>query len=69
MVFYFVFLQERLVNIDNNWFRPRFLRDATKSDLEEITNYYEKLVMKYVCMVAYGCQPDKYYDNYASIRV
>lgn len=39
-------IKEKLDHIDDTVVRPLILRVATKSDLEEISLYYEKLVMK-----------------------
>ncbi|XP_060597709.1 sodium/hydrogen exchanger 2-like, partial [Ruditapes philippinarum] len=39
-------LREKFDRLDDRFIRPRLLRDPTKCDGIEISNYYEKLVMK-----------------------
>lgn len=39
-------LKEKLYRMDDNFVKPKLLKNATKSDLTDISNYYEKLVMK-----------------------
>jgi hypothetical protein len=39
-------LQEKFDRLDDRFIRPFLLRDPTKCDGIEISNYYEKLVMK-----------------------
>ncbi|XP_060600356.1 Na(+)/H(+) exchanger protein 7-like [Ruditapes philippinarum] len=39
-------IKEKLDHIDDTVMRPKLLRNATKSDLDDISHFYEKLVMK-----------------------
>ncbi|XP_045201106.1 sodium/hydrogen exchanger 1-like [Mercenaria mercenaria] len=39
-------VKEKLDHIDDTVIRPKLLRNATKSELDDISHYYEKLVMK-----------------------
>ncbi|KAL4220616.1 hypothetical protein ACF0H5_021013 [Mactra antiquata] len=39
-------IKEKLDHFDDTIIRPRILRNATKSELDDISHYYEKLVMK-----------------------